>query len=499
MLAPALSGDRYMPFTAANSGSGGATLGQIYVYDGEANSTTTTQLFPMVPAGAGWQTGANGYPPTSIAPDGRYLYSAIIWTIVPFTNPPYGPPPSDSGVIIEFDLLTQTTTRSWNIGPPWGGYYPATGGTYGAGTPATVDSIKAGPSRVSLHVSIGVPGVNWTSALYTIDRGSGALSQWVTGQPPGNPANPHNSYGGWNHQTYFTSDARYGINLDWIVPTFGTTSDIHYYIFDMVNQTNVQPVFSQPATTALTPGTWWVGSSNSQFYAAWCSGGTDYYPNAIPTHQQVDIRSCVTGAVVSSISGSPWPDTFQYILSNGNILGGVFNPTTGPVGSYGSTVTLTITDPGFNIVSSYTGPYYPGTSNEQPFWLADDESYVLLAINEVGTFNASSERNTYFPYSYGDMRSKVVKLAIPSFAFIGQSNYIYSPRSGGGFGGYGMPGCTEVFEMMNTPVIFTAPPQRQYPREDATGLGGARQKVGRGNPPKSRQFSTRQGFKGTYQ
>jgi hypothetical protein len=491
LLAPASGGDRYLPFSAANTGNGPPDTGHLYIYDGIANATTDIFLFPMIPAGAGWNTSAIGAPPFSVAPDGRYLYTCMIWSAVPPPSTAYGPPPGVAGVILEVDLQTQVVTRSWNFGPPWGG-----SGGYPSGRAASVDHIKAGPSMVSMHVSVDAFGSDWVPVLYTIDRASGTLAQWTTNMPPSSPTNPLVQYGdSWSHPGISSGDARYLVVGDWNVPLYSSTATILYHIYDMVNQTNVTASFSI-ANANLTPGNAWFGASNTQFSVQYCYGGIDYYPNQIPTNQQVDIRRCSDGAVVSSGPGMPWSDTFQYILSNGNVLGGWFSPTTGPVGSY-STVTLGIRDPSNNIVSSYTGPYYPGTSYEQPFWLADDESYVLLAINEVGTFDASSERKAYFPYGGGEMRASVIKLAIPSFAFMGQSDYIYSPHSGGGFGGTAMPGCTEVFEMLNAPVIFTAPAQRQYPRDDAIALGGPRQKVSRGNP-KTHQFSTRQGYKGTH-
>jgi hypothetical protein len=44
----------------------------------------------------------------------------------------------------------------------------------------------------------------------------------------------------------------------------------------------------------------------------------------------------------------------------------------------------------------------------------------------------------------------------------------------------------------------TAPPTRQYPRDDQLGIGSARIRLGKASPPRSTQYSTRVGHRGTY-
>jgi hypothetical protein len=451
-------------------------VGGFQTYHGMTNATSTIPtMYPGL------------WDPTSqftisstwcVAPDRRYAYNAVTWD-PPSTPPPsFGGYPAQGGAIVELDMANSVVTRTWTFGPPYGG-------SVGSGSTtnfAYAVSISATSSMVWLvcNVSVG----SWFNAAsacsYNIDRASGSLTQWASG-------------GVWTGESSTWSmspNARYKTQSINLVNDLTHQEGFAVRVLDNVAHSEMD-FTPHPYTDDVTFGQpLWQGMVSSAMNATY-----SHWSGAAPSPNLcTDWYSPVDGHLVAggpNVYSPAMMESPRFILSNGNSLGIQLSADTS--GNYW--YTFGVLDNSFSLVA--TGPFPPSTSNTRiPLWVSDDESYVLVSYTETGTFDARGELNRYGRLTTADHRFSVLKLSLPGLSVIGQTQYVYA-NTQHIYGSYYYPGITGVFEMMNLPVIFTAPPQRQFPREDHLGLGGARQSVSRGRP-KSKQYSTRQGFKGTY-
>jgi hypothetical protein len=452
------AGDRFGNFNWG--GQGGNP--NISIYDGSTNTIPVNFVNPFAgvldPTALLTNWGQTFY--WNLSPDGRYGYVTTTFTAPGAFWPMFGYPPSVGGIIAEYDLFNQVVSRTWTFGPPWGG----PGGDTSTGAYTTGE----GCGETNFVTVLKTGGNN---AQYSLDRASGTLTQ---------------SIGHWGVAGGEVSDGtvsgsgRYVAQGNWGPGTFGpSTSDV--YIEDLQTHTLTYHGHQSIPNISGTLGyDYWFGIDDSKIYLQYNTTGVGYPITEVRDPSNGNLLA-MTNSYVPQRAGR------YYILSNGLWLG-LFVYAAGQSG-------VMIVDPISAILpASLTGTAPSPLNNTSAFWVADDESYFLTVYSEstLGPYDATGERNCWTQQTTAPNRFTIYKTSLtslPSLPTIGASEYIFAPS-----------GCgpSDIFEMQNVPVLFSTPPLRQYPREVA-GLGGTRQRVGRGNPPKAKGYSARQGGKGTYQ
>jgi hypothetical protein len=479
-------------YAALYGGTVPTMTGELLIYDGATNTTNDINFINDPRTGFVGPAlivpyGIDGLP-WSISPDGRYAYGAASYTAPGVTSfPQFGYPTTVGAFIIEVDLYAQAISNIWQLRPP---YMNLPISNYNAQSGYT-NTVQASNDTVFVGFVGGTySGNNFTTfGYYRVWRSSGYIE---TGVLP--------------------SGSRFGYALsadnEWILNAGSNGSDlsgIGTMYASTFNITNPNRSYSIPGYSNgyLEMNSAWWAPDGSKFYVSIMYGSVRW---GVAGQQAILAYDPYCNLIWGSPTNwGPYPSGQQIILSNFTSLGTWVLPNPGPINQEndGTTILATV-DSNLNFIASWAPPSGVDYGVSSEIWVSPDESYCLLATGAesggtyppTGTYPVpqSAQRKEWNPTVSAYTRASVIKLGLPNLNFISQSEYAYGDYGGNGW--YGSP--FDIFELQNVPVVFRTPPQRQYPRSDGMALGGARQKVGRGNPPKTHQYSPRQLFKGTH-